>query len=106
MKKITPQQLSDKLAKEKVRILDVRTEDKFQKGHLKHEHAENINVFKEDIFALETGESEVNLPFAKDEEIIVTCTTGNSATRCTKILQDKGYNVTVLEGGMTAWNEQ
>lgn len=106
MKKITPQQLKDKLAIEKVRVLDVRTEEKFQKSHLQHENAENLNVFKEEIFTLEENEDVTELPFTKDEEIVVTCTTGNSATRCTKILTDKGYNVTVLEGGMTAWNKE
>ncbi|HLQ97547.1 MAG TPA: rhodanese-like domain-containing protein, partial [Candidatus Dormibacteraeota bacterium] len=33
-----------------------------------------------------------------------TCTTGNSAGKCADILEDKGYQVTVLEGGITAWN--
>jgi rhodanese-related sulfurtransferase len=39
----------------------------------------------------------------KDKEIIVTCTTGNSATRCATILSEKDYHVVVLEGGITAW---
>lgn len=106
MKKINSQQLLEKLNEHKVAILDVRSEEKFQMGHLKHGNAKNIHVFKTDIFALEDSEEGENLPFTRDTEVIVTCTTGNSATRCTKILTERGYNVTLLEGGMTAWNKE
>lgn len=105
MKKITPQELQDKLKDEKVAILDVRTKEKFELGHLKHKNANNIHVLKTEIFELENATKEMALPFARDTEVIVTCTTGNSATRCTKILTEKGYNVTLLDGGMVAWNE-
>lgn len=105
MKKTTPKQLKEVLDKGKVKVLDVRSEDKFELGHLKHEHAENINIPKNNIFDWEKGEQSLNLPFSKSEEVVVTCTTGNSATKCSKILSEKGYNVTVLEGGMVAWNK-
>lgn len=107
MKKITAKQLKLRLDQETLKILDVRNEEKFQKDHLQHVHAENINIFKEKIFKLETNhQSEAKLPFSKEEEIIVTCTSGNSATRCSKILEQEGYNVTLLDGGMTAWHKQ
>src|SRR5699024_12250361 len=105
MKKITPQQLLEKLNENKVSVLDVRSKEKFELGYLKHKNSENIHVFKTDIFDLEESDTHVDLPFSQDTEVIVTCTTGNSATRCTKILAEKGYNVTLLEGGMTAWNK-
>lgn len=106
MKKITPTKLREKLNHKKMTILDVRSKEKFQMGRLKHENAENIHVHKDDIFALEETDEDVKLPFSKETEVIVTCTTGNSATRCTKILEEKGYNVTLLEGGMVAWNQE
>lgn len=106
MKKITPQELQDKLNRTKVAILDVRTKEKFELGHLRHENAENINVLKTKIFGMEASKEAIDVPFSRDKEIIVTCTTGNSATRCTKILAEKGYNVTLLEGGMVAWNKE
>lgn len=105
MKEITPKQLLEKLNRETVCILDVRAKEKYEQNHLKHEHAENINIPKATIFALEEDEdTPINLPLSKDKEIIVTCTTGNSARKCAKILSEKGYNVTLLEGGMTKWN--
>ena len=49
----------------------------------------------------------INYGYIIDEnkEIIVTCTTGNSAKKCATILEEKGYQVTVLEGGLMAWKE-
>lgn len=106
MKQITPKQLKERLEQDRLKILDVRSADKFQLGHLKHSNADNIHIFKNEIFNLEQSDEKANLPFSTDQEVIVTCTTGNSATRCTKILADKGYNVTLLTGGMTAWNKE
>jgi len=106
MKKITPQELQNKLNNNKVAILDVRSKVKFELGRLKHENAENINILKTEIFSLEESQKEIDIPFSRDTEVIVTCTSGNSASRCTKILAEKGYNVTLLEGGMIAWNKE
>lgn len=41
----------------------------------------------------------------KGREVVVTCTTGNSAAKCAKILDSLGYQVKILDGGLTAWNE-
>lgn len=105
MNKITPEKLKERLDQEELTILDVRTKDKFEIGHLRHSNAENINVFKEDIFALEKEKDGIELPFSPKREVIVTCTSGNSATKCTEILAKHGYKVTVLEGGMVNWNK-
>src|SRR5690625_1474898 len=98
MDTISPKELLEKLENGPVHILDVRSKDKFDIGKLKHEQAQHINIFKQEIFDLEDGdEKELDLP--KDEKIYVTCTTGNSAKKCTKILKEHGYDVTVLDGG-------
>lgn len=101
MKTILPKELNEKLKLEEVFILDVRAEEKFAQEHI----ANSINLPKTYIFDLQEQniESIANLP--KDKEIIVTCTTGNSAKKCANILSEKGYQVTVLEGGLTAWKE-
>lgn len=74
-------------------------------SHLQHENADTLNVPKTTIFDSEQTEEQLDVPFSKDTDVVITCTTGNSATRCAHILADKGYNVRVLEGGMTAWNQ-
>ena len=104
LKKISPQQLKQKMQEEKqVVILDVRASDKYDIDHIEGSNIESINIPKTIIFENESSDSLANLP--KDQEIIVTCTTGNSANKCAAILKEKNFNVTVLDGGVTAWKE-
>jgi rhodanese-related sulfurtransferase len=100
IKKITPNELHEKLTgNDKVSLIDVRAEEKYREYHIEG----SMNIPKTVIFGLEeTGEP---LSFPKEKEFIVTCTTGNSAAKCAKILDGQGFNVTVLEGGLTAWKE-
>lgn len=105
MKKITSDQLADQLQTEATTIIDVRAADKFTLNHLTHTNASVSNIPKKDIFELEHSNVTIELPFSKEDPVVLTCTTGNSATRCAHILSEKGYNVSVLEGGMTAWNQ-
>lgn len=106
MNNISPKQFKQKLTEHKLIVLDVRSEDKFAHSHLEHNNADVINVPKQQIFALANPDESVDLPFSKETDVIVTCTTGNSARRCAEILTNKGYQVTVLDGGMTAWHEE
>lgn len=104
LKKITPAELNQKMqGNEKLFLLDVRSEDKYQDFHIKDPKIESLNLPKTVIFELEGEESLSPLP--KDREIIVTCTTGNSAAKCANILDDLGFKVKVLDGGLTAWKE-
>ncbi|MBO0959757.1 rhodanese-like domain-containing protein [Neobacillus sp. MM2021_6] len=98
-KKISPKELHERLqSEEKLVLLDVRSEEKFNEFHIK----ESSNLPKTVIFQL--GEEEgTPLSLPKGQEIIVTCTTGNSAAKCAAILDDHNYRVTVLDGGLTAW---
>jgi len=98
-KKITPKELHERLQSgEKVLLLDVRGEEKYNEFHIK----ESRNLPKNVIFQLEEKE-DARLSLPKDQEIIVTCTTGNSASKCAAILNTHDYHVTVLDGGLTAW---
>ncbi|WP_442598895.1 rhodanese-like domain-containing protein [Neobacillus sp. D3-1R] len=100
IRKISPKELAEKMLKEdNVQLLDVRAADKYQAFHIE---GTNWNIPKNAIFDLDENLLAV-LP--KEKEIIVTCTTGNSATKCAEILAGKDYNVVVLEGGVTAWKE-
>jgi rhodanese-related sulfurtransferase len=51
---------------------------------------------------LETGDE---LPFAKDEEVVLYCGSGNSCTRIAAHLRGRGYRAAALEGGYEAWIE-
>lgn len=92
-----------KMKKEKVTLLDVRAEEKYKAYHLEGSNIESLSIPKTHILnhTFEAGTN--SLP--KGKEIIVACTTGNSAARCAAILSEKEYNAIVLEGGITAWKE-
>lgn len=103
MKIITPEELVSKLETENALVLDVRAQEKYEINPVQHENIENIHIPKTDIFNTEGKDADSNLPLPNNKEIIVTCTTGNSARKCATILEEKGYQVTLLEGGVTAW---
>ncbi|RXI97804.1 rhodanese-like domain-containing protein [Anaerobacillus alkaliphilus] len=104
IKKISPKELMDKLNEdERIFLVDVRAEDKYNTYHIEDVNIEGINIPKTIIFNLSDEDSIEELPVGK--EIIVTCSTGNSATKCAAILSAKNFDVAVLEGGITAWKE-
>ncbi|WP_254119058.1 rhodanese-like domain-containing protein [Bacillus sp. FJAT-29790] len=104
MRTINPKELNEKMkANNELYILDVRANEKYEKDHIHDENIQSINIVKTLILGETNNEAISALP--KNQEIIVTCTTGNSAGKCAAVLAEKGYNVTVLEGGITAWKE-
>lgn len=105
IKTITAEQLYQQMQEKEIMMLDVRTEDKFHKEHISHQQVQMMNIPKTFILDGELQDDAKLAILPKDQEIIVTCTTGNSAKRCATLLADKQYKVTVLDGGMTAWNE-
>ncbi|WP_396954070.1 rhodanese-like domain-containing protein [Neobacillus niacini] len=104
--KITPKELHERLKRnEKVFLLDVRAEEKFQAEHISAPQMESLNIPKTIIFEAEETKEDAKLSLSKEDEIIVTCTTGNSAAKCANILSSLDYKVKVLDGGLTAWKE-
>lgn len=103
-KTITSEELYQKiLAREKVLLLDVRAEEKYNDFHIEGTGIESLNIHKSEIFKLEGNSNAMIEALPKKQEMVVTCTTGNSATKCASILSEHHYDVLVLEGGMTAW---
>lgn len=101
---ISPKELHERIqGKEKVVVLDVRAEEKFRDYHIEDSQVKSVNIPKTKIFELAEGDEPLALP--KEGPFVVTCTTGNSAEKCAKILDDLGLEVEVLEGGLTAWKE-
>lgn len=105
MKTISPSELKKKISNEdEIVILDVRAIEKYSKDHIDATNVHSINIPKSTIFQLQETKETSILELPVDKEIIVTCTTGNSARKCASILSEYHYQVTVLDGGMTAWN--
>lgn len=106
IKTITAEELFEKMsAQEELVLVDVRAEEKYNDFHIKNANVSDMNIPKTEIFRLE-DESEQNISILPmNQELIITCTTGNSATKCANILAERAYDVVVLEGGITAWKE-
>jgi len=77
--------------RERLKLFDIRKspDDRQIPGSIRAEGA-----------AFETGD---DLPFDKDEEIVVYCGSGNSCSRIAKTLRDRGYRAVALEGGYKGW---
>ncbi|WP_369823602.1 ASCH domain-containing protein [Sporosarcina sp. P7] len=106
VKMITAEELFRKIQTEQALVLvDVRAEDKYNQFHIEANTVEDINVPKTEIYMLDDEVENVLPQLPKNREMIITCTTGNSATKCANILSSRDYDVTVLEGGITAWKE-
>jgi len=87
--RIAPRELRASAAS--VKIYDIRKEPDERKipGSMPVEGA-----------ALENGTA---IPFAKDEEVVLYCGSGNSCSRIAKALRERGYNAVALEGGYKGW---
>lgn len=89
---------------EKFFALDVRSIEKIEAFQLKHGNLTTTNIEK-GLFLDGTIESEHLDALPIDQEIVVICTTGNSAAKVAETLQEKGYDVTVLKGGIQSYLE-
>lgn len=86
----------DKMKDTMAIVLDVRTPDEYQQGHIPH--ATLINFYDED-FKAELDKLD------KDKTYLVYCNAGGRASKTSKIMKEKGFkNVFNLEHGFKKWN--
>ena len=88
---------AERIADPNTVLLDVRTENEFNEGHIAN--ALNIDVKQDDF--LEQAKSA--LP--ADKTIAVYCRGGKRSVTAAKKLTAEGYKVLNLEGGIMAWKE-
>ncbi|HEY1976569.1 MAG TPA: rhodanese-like domain-containing protein [Candidatus Baltobacteraceae bacterium] len=87
--RIGPRELQARAAE--LKVFDIRKEPDDQKipGSIPFEGA-----------AIEIG---ADVPFGKDDEVVLYCGSGNSCSRIAKTLRERGYNAVALEGGYKGW---
>src|SRR2546426_7630702 len=99
---IAPQQLAERLDRgEAVQVLDVRTPDKVERGHIAlgseldfHAHPSSKLFALPDVSALQLDTT---------RPIVVVCGHGNSSKKATAFLRERGYEAYSVIGGMAAW---
>jgi len=77
-------------------ILSVRKSEHYELGHI----CGAVNIGVADLF---TEENLQKLPTDKDQQIVVVCYTGHTASQATALLNLNGYNATALMWGMCSW---
>lgn len=89
MSPIKPGELRDR--KDRLKVFDIRKDPDDRKipGSIRADGVE-----------LETGD---DLPFDKEEEVVLYCGSGNSCSRIALTLSERGYHAVALEGGYRAW---
>ena len=91
---VTPDE-AEKLSKMKdVKLLDVRTKEEFNEGHI----ANAQNLVYDENFSEKIGKLD------KEKPVIVYCKSGGRSEKCAQILKDSSFvKVYDIKGGITEW---
>ena len=95
MLNLSVEEFAQKIAQERVRILDVRTPEEFAEGYI--EGAKNLDFYRADF------ESEVT-SLSKEATYAVYCRSGKRSGLAAHMMQEAGFlSVSNLVGGMIDW---
>src|SRR5690606_28036268 len=95
---ITPEEMQIFLEADNVQLIDVRSQEQFNKGHI--EGAQNIDflspTFFEDISKLD-----------KDKPVYLYCNSGKRSANCAEKMIEIGFvKIYDLEGGISKWKHE
>ena len=92
---ITPEEAKKRLDSEKsIILLDVRTKEEYETGHIKHSILMPVDTLKEE---------SVKKLANKEAIIFVYCRSGNRSFTAANILTEQGYNNVYNLGGISNW---
>ncbi|GGD24714.1 rhodanese-like domain-containing protein [Pontibacillus salipaludis] len=93
MKNITPEEVRKKVeGNEAINIVDVREPEEVEEGKIpgaKHIPLGSLDERKDEL--------------DKDTEYVMVCRSGGRSGKATAFLEENGYNVINMDGGMLAW---
>lgn len=93
---ISVDEFEKKLTESDIQIVDVRTPEEFEQGHIKG--AKNININGGDF------EAQLN-QLDKNKTVLVYCLSGGRSSSAAGIMEDKGFKAVYnMSGGMMKWN--
>lgn len=88
------------ISADNVQLVDVRTKDEFEAGHITSSDIKNIDVKLAD-FA-ERADDELD----KGKTVAVYCRSGRRSADAAKQLTEKGFKVVDLKGGILEWQKR
>lgn len=96
IKAVSPTFAEQKLNKKKVVVIDVRTTQEFNEGHLPnaiHINVQDSVAFRQQVKKLRKGKT-----------YLVYCKSGKRSTKASEIMKQEGFrHIWNMEGGITAW---
>lgn len=100
---VSPGELKERIdAGEAVTLLDARMESEYDEWHIDGETVESLNVPYFELLDEEIDAAALER-IPDDREITVLCAKGGSSEFVAATLQERGYDVDHLEGGMNGW---
>jgi len=100
---IEPTELKKKIDNhEDIFILDVRTPQEYESWRLSYDSHQNPKLIPVD--RLFQNDSNLLKEIPKDKEIVTVCSHGNRSMMAARLLNQLGYNVKSVRGGMASWN--
>ncbi len=101
---IDPTELKKKIDNnENIFILDVRTPQEYESWKLSYDKHDNPKLIPVDRLFLNDSSLLKEIP--KDKEIVTVCSHGNRSLMAARLLNQLGYNVKSVRGGMAGWNK-
>jgi glyoxylase-like metal-dependent hydrolase (beta-lactamase superfamily II)/rhodanese-related sulfurtransferase len=101
---IEPNELKKKIDNhENIFILDVRTPQEYESWKLSYDKHDNPKLIP--IESLFLNDSNLLKEIPKDKEIVTVCAHGNRSLMAARLLNQLGYNVKSVKGGMAGWNK-
>lgn len=95
MKEITTKKLVEKIkSNEKLNVIDVREDDEVAQGKIPGAKHIPLGEIPERLDEID-----------KDKHYFMVCRSGGRSGKAAEFLENKGYNVTNVDGGMLAWTE-
>ncbi len=92
-----PQQFEEQITKDKGQLIDVRTPEEFNAGHIAG--AVNINLHDKDFNARMNK-------LDKDKTVYIYCKAGSRSAKAVQALNSNGFTAIVeLDGGTDAWTK-
>lgn len=94
---VSVDEFQELVADEGMQLLDVRTPDEYDEGHIAGAVLVNVN----DSDFVEQAASVLD----KQRPVAVYCRSGRRSARAASLLTEQGYQVTNLAGGVMAWRD-
>lgn len=93
-KKISSEEAKETIDNEDVVVLDVRTKEEYDSGHIDNAVLLPVTKIDEKVFDIITS---------KNEKILVYCRSGNRSATASKLLIEMGYTNVYDFGGIIDW---